>query len=87
MILSNKAFIQADSTLRVKTVHIMQCIAFGQYGKSQRDRIIFLSHCQRDQLRQRIVDEGFEFIPIKRPHPNPGELYRSPLKSHTVLLL
>jgi hypothetical protein len=41
MILSNKAFIRAASTLRVKTVHIMQCIAFGQYGKSQGDRIFF----------------------------------------------
>jgi UDP-2,4-diacetamido-2,4,6-trideoxy-beta-L-altropyranose hydrolase len=63
--------------MRVGTGHIMRCIALGQWGKSQGDRIIFLSHCQSDKLRQRIIDEGFEFIPIKKSHPDPGDLEKT----------
>ena len=77
MIRSNKIFIRADSTLQMGTGHIMRCIAFGQWGKSQGDQIIFLSRCQSDQLRQRIVDEGFELIPISAPHPDPSDLEKT----------
>jgi len=77
MILSNKTFIRADSTLQMGTGHIMRCIALGQWGKSRGDRIVFISHCQSDQLRRRIIDEGFEFMHIEKPHPDPADLEKT----------
>ena len=34
----------------------------------------FLSNCDSEALRQRIMDEGFNFIPIEKPHPDPSDL-------------
>ena len=74
---SNKTFIRADSTTRMGTGHIMRCIALGQHAKRQGDKIVFLSHCQSDKLRRRIIDEGFKFIPIKKPYPDPGDFEKT----------
>ena len=36
--------------------------------------VTFLSHYDSETLRQRTIDEGFDFIPIDKPHPDPDDL-------------
>jgi UDP-2,4-diacetamido-2,4,6-trideoxy-beta-L-altropyranose hydrolase len=52
----------------------MRCIALAQAWQNQGGDVTFLSHCDSKALRQRIIDEGFDFIPIEKPHPDPSDL-------------
>ncbi len=52
----------------------MRCIAFAQAWKDKGGQVTFLSHCESDDLRRRIIDEGFNFIPIETPHPDTNDL-------------
>jgi UDP-2,4-diacetamido-2,4,6-trideoxy-beta-L-altropyranose hydrolase len=52
----------------------MRCIALAQAWQDQGGEVTFISHCESDELRQRIIDEGFDFIPIEYPHPDPNDL-------------
>ncbi len=52
----------------------MRCIALAQAWQDWGGNVTFLSHCESEALRQRILNEGFEFIAIKEPHPDPGDL-------------
>jgi len=52
----------------------MRCLALAQGWKDCGGTVTFLSHCDSDSLRRRITDEGFAFVSIERPHPDPGDL-------------
>jgi len=52
----------------------MRCIALGQAWQDRGGKVTFISHCESDTLRQRIIDEGFDFIPIEKPYPDPNDL-------------
>lgn len=65
---------RADATAVIGTGHIMRCIALAQAWQDRGGNVTFLSHCKSDSLQQRIQDEGFEFIPIEKPHPDPSDL-------------
>ena len=52
----------------------MRCLAFAQAWKERGGRVIFLSFCENQTLEKRIIDEGFDLMPIKRPHPHPDDL-------------
>ena len=69
-----KLFIRADADRRIGTGHIMRCIALAQTWQDQGGEVTFISHCESEALRQRIIDEGFEFIPVEKPHPHPEDL-------------
>ena len=66
--------IRADSNTQIGTGHIMRCIALAQAWQDQGGDVTFLSYCDSEVLRQRILNEGFDFIHIKNPHPDPGDL-------------
>jgi UDP-2,4-diacetamido-2,4,6-trideoxy-beta-L-altropyranose hydrolase len=74
-------FIRADSTTQIGTGHIMRCIALAQAWQDRGGQVTFLSYCESGALRQRIIDEGFDFIAIDAPNPDPSDL------SHTLEIL
>ncbi len=67
-------YIRADATTQIGTGHLMRCIALAQEWKNCGGKVTFLSNCESDELRQRIIDEGFDFILIERPHPDPYDI-------------
>lgn len=66
--------IRADAFSAIGTGHVMRCIALGIAWKSYGGNVYFASHCEGDHLRSRIVKEGFQFIDIHEPHPNPNDI-------------
>lgn len=66
--------IRADATTLIGTGHLMRCFALAQAWQDCGGSVTFLSNCESDALRRRIIDEGFNFIPIKRSHPDPLDL-------------
>ena len=72
--MNKNLIIRADATTRIGTGHIMRCIALAQAWQEQGGGITFLSHCDSEALHQRIIDEGFDFIPIEKPCPDPNDL-------------
>ena len=69
--------IRADSTTQIGTGHIMRCIALAQAWQDHGGKVIFISHCESEALHQRIIDEGFDFISVENPHPNPDDLFQT----------
>lgn len=72
--MNKKLIIRADADTRMGTGHIMRCIALAQAWQDQGGDVTFLSHCDSEALHQRIINEGFDFIPIEKPHPDPSDL-------------
>jgi len=70
-------FIRVDASTSIGTGHVMRCIALAQAWQKRGDDVIFLSHCESEALHQRIIDEGFTFIPIEMPHPNQNDLKKT----------
>lgn len=68
------AVIRADATAQIGTGHVMRCIALAQAWQDRGGDVTFLSHCESDGLRQRILEEGFKFIPIENAYPHPSDL-------------
>jgi UDP-2,4-diacetamido-2,4,6-trideoxy-beta-L-altropyranose hydrolase len=73
--MNKNLIIRADSSLQIGTGHIMRCIALAQAWQDRSGNVTFLSHCDNETLRKRIIDEGFNFIPIDKPHPAPYDLH------------
>lgn len=72
--MGQKLIIRADATTAIGIGHIMRCIALAQAWQEKGGSVTFLSHCQGEVLRRRIRDEGFEFVYVDRPHPDPADL-------------
>ena len=70
----NKLTIRADATTEIGTGHVMRCLALAQGWKEKGGQAVFLSHCESQALRNRIISEGFDLVPIKNPHPHPDDL-------------
>lgn len=66
--------IRTDSTSRIGTGHIMRCIALGQAWKRKLGSVLFVSHCKNKELKRRILKEGFGFVSVEQPHPDPADL-------------
>jgi spore coat polysaccharide biosynthesis predicted glycosyltransferase SpsG len=73
--------IRADADAHMGTGHIMRCIALAQAWQERGGDVTFLSHCDSEALRKRVIDEGFDFIPIEKPHPDSYDL------GHTLKIL
>ena len=65
--LSQSLFIRADATTGIGTGHIMRCLALAQAWQDQSGKVTFISHCESDALRQRLIDEGFDAVNIHFP--------------------
>jgi UDP-2,4-diacetamido-2,4,6-trideoxy-beta-L-altropyranose hydrolase len=66
--------IRADANGRIGTGHIMRCIAFGKAWQNRSGHVTFVSCCESNNLKRRIADEGFNFVPIKASWPDPSDL-------------
>ena len=66
--------IRADANDRIGTGHIMRCIAFGKAWQNRSGHVTFISCCESNNLKKRIANEGFNFVPIKASWPDPSDL-------------
>ena len=69
--------IRADADSKIGTGHIMRCIALAQAWQDNGGEVTFISHCESDALRERIVKEGFQFIPVENTTPHADDLFRT----------
>ncbi|QTA87901.1 UDP-2,4-diacetamido-2,4,6-trideoxy-beta-L-altropyranose hydrolase [Desulfonema magnum] len=67
--------IRADATKAIGTGHIMRCLALAQAWQGHgRGKVIFVSYCESEELKQRIYEEGFDFVSIESPYPDESDL-------------
>jgi len=67
--------IRVDAGGQIGAGHMMRCIALAQAWQDKGGRVVFLTHCESPMLQDQITDEGFNFIPIDKPHPHPSDLH------------
>ncbi len=65
--------IRADADSHIGSGHLMRCLALAQTWQDTGGSVVFLSHCESEALIQRVTDEGFRFIPVETPHPDPAD--------------
>jgi UDP-2,4-diacetamido-2,4,6-trideoxy-beta-L-altropyranose hydrolase len=65
---------RADAHNNIGNGHMMRCLALGQKCRDLGGSVIFQSYCDSNNLRQRIADEGFEFIPVEKSCPESSDL-------------
>ncbi len=85
----DKIIIRADASVQIGTGHVMRCIALAQTWQQRGGDVTFLSHCESEALRQRIIDEGFDFIPVEKFHPDHSDLNQTlnVMKRHALCAL
>jgi UDP-2,4-diacetamido-2,4,6-trideoxy-beta-L-altropyranose hydrolase len=67
-------YIRADADSKIGTGHVMRCIALAQAWQDQGGEVTFISRCESEALRGRIIQEGFKFIAIENSHPDLSDL-------------
>ena len=67
-------FIRVDANYNTGNGHFMRCLALAQAWKVRNDKVTFISSCESLILRERITNEGFRYVPIKKTNPNPEDL-------------
>ncbi|MBI5683050.1 MAG: UDP-2,4-diacetamido-2,4,6-trideoxy-beta-L-altropyranose hydrolase [Deltaproteobacteria bacterium] len=67
-------YIRADADSKIGTGHVMRCIALAQGWQDRGGKVTFLSHCESEELQERITNEGFEFLFLEKMHPHPSDL-------------
>jgi UDP-2,4-diacetamido-2,4,6-trideoxy-beta-L-altropyranose hydrolase len=67
-------YIRADADTKIGTGHIMRCIALGQAWQDHGGKVTFISHCETVALRQRIINEGFDFISVENSYSDSNDL-------------
>ncbi len=72
--MSKHLVIRADASAYIGTGHIMRCIALAQAWQDLGGAVTFLGHCESERLRRRIIEEGIDFVPAKKPYPNSADL-------------
>ena len=70
-------YIRADADGKIGAGHVMRCIALAQGWQYQGGTVTFISHCESNAIKDRILQEGFQFIAIDNPHPHPDDLSRT----------
>ncbi|RJQ30471.1 UDP-2,4-diacetamido-2,4,6-trideoxy-beta-L-altropyranose hydrolase [Candidatus Parcubacteria bacterium] len=57
-------FIRADSNSRIGIGHVLRCLAFAQAWQDEGVTARFIGRIDSSGLKERIIDEGFKFIPL-----------------------
>ena len=70
----NNLLIRADATTQMGTGHVMRCLALAQGWQDHGGRAVFLSLGESDSLKQRILHEGFDFIPLESKYNNGSDI-------------
>jgi UDP-2,4-diacetamido-2,4,6-trideoxy-beta-L-altropyranose hydrolase len=63
--------IRADAAPLIGAGHLMRCLALAQALRTAGYSVTFIAHCQSKSLHQRLLDGGFQVIPLKYYHPAP----------------
>ena len=63
--------IRADAAPLIGAGHLMRCLALAQALRTAGYSVTFIAHCQNKSLYQRLLDGGFQVIPLKYYHPAP----------------
>ena len=71
---SKDLVIRADASSKMGMGHVMRCLALAQAWQDRGGNAIFLSRCESRELRNRISEEGFEYIHCERPFPDKEDL-------------
>lgn len=67
-------YVRADANGKIGTGHIMRCIALAQTWQDSEGEVTFISHCESNSIKERIIKEGFGFVSIEYPHPHSSDL-------------
>ncbi len=65
--------VRADATKHMGTGHLMRCLALAQALRTAGFDVTFITVCKSNSLHQRLIDEGFQVILLKRSHPDPTD--------------
>ena len=66
-------FFRADANSRIGSGHLMRCLALAQGWKARGGQATFITACESDGLRRRLLDEGLQVIRLERPYPDPTD--------------
>ncbi|MEI7635797.1 MAG: UDP-2,4-diacetamido-2,4,6-trideoxy-beta-L-altropyranose hydrolase [Syntrophus sp. (in: bacteria)] len=67
-------YIRADADSKIGIGHVMRCFALAQAWQDQGAAVTFISCCESALLKQRVQNEGFNFIPLGCACPDPEDL-------------
>lgn len=72
-IVSNELLIRADAGLRMGTGHVMRCLALAQAWQTSGGSVTFITACDSQALRNRLLEAGFALRVLDRAHPDPAD--------------
>ena len=58
--------VRVDASHEIGIGHIMRCIALSQGWRANGGRVIFITYCENDGLRRRLVEEGFQVVSLEK---------------------
>ena len=65
--------IRADASAEVGTGHLMRCLALAQGWRARGGQVSFITACESEGLRERLLDEGFQAITLEYSYPDPAD--------------
>jgi len=65
--------VRADAGAHIGTGHLMRCLALAEAWRARGGHAIFITACESDVLRRRILEEGFHVATLKWSHPDPSD--------------